>query len=179
MEPNQQQTVVDDEYSTGEQTINNLFNLSTRVLRTRNLETSKPPPNVEEQIIRKRGRRHWEKLIPKTPPKRAVKRSLDYNDNNSSVTAITSPGPKPNESPFTKCLRGLMSPIPKVNSEELQPSSGIISRVLRSSDSHKSFYYSPHPPYNLRSKDLNRTSINNDSGIGLTPELYIGKDTPS
>lgn len=118
-------------------------------------------------------------MIPKTPPKRAVKRSLDYSDNNSSVTAITSPGPKPNESPFTKCLRGLMSPIPKVNSEELQPSSGIISRVLRSSDSHKSFYYSPHPPYNLRSKDLNRTSINNDSGIGLTPELYIGKDTPS
>lgn len=33
MEPNQQQTIVDDEYSTGEQTINNLFNLSTRVCK--------------------------------------------------------------------------------------------------------------------------------------------------
>ncbi|KAH9426340.1 hypothetical protein DERP_010908 [Dermatophagoides pteronyssinus] len=167
--------VGDDELSADE-TLNNHPILMRRVLRTRNLETSKPPPNFEEQIIRKRGRRQWEKLIPKTPPKRAVKRSL-LNDNNDSTSTTISPRPKPNESPFTKCLRGLMSPIPKVNNnhEELSSSStGIINRVLRSSESHKSFYYSPNPPYNLRSKDLNRTI--NDSGIGLTPDF---QDTSS
>lgn len=152
------------------------WNVFFTKVRTRNLETSKPPPNFEEQIIRKRGRRQWEKLIPKTPPKRAVKRSL-LNDSNDSTSTTISPRPKPNESPFTKCLRGLMSPIPKVNNnhEELSSSStGIINRVLRSSESHKSFYYSPNPPYNLRSKDLNRTI--NDSGIGLTPDF---QDTSS
>ena len=155
-------------------------------VRTRNLETSKQPPNVEEQIIRKRGRRQWEKLTPKTPPKRAVKRTLG-DDDNSSATTISSPGPKPKESPFTKCLRGLMSPTPKVRSEgSSSRSSVIINRVLRSTESHKSYYYSPHQPYNLRSRDVNfrnssRTSITNetdDSGIGLTPDIG-SKDTPS
>lgn len=141
-----------------------------------------PTPPIEEQLIRNRGRRQWIKQEMKTPPRR--KRSA------SSMMTPESKKARPNESPFTKSLRGLMSPIntsisgsSSANSQSTTPpnssksASSSFSRLTSTNvDAVKKYYYSPNPPYQLRSMDVIKKSNDssnsmNDSGIGLSPDL--------
>lgn len=61
---------------------------------------------MDERIIQERGRRQWTKIVPKTPTKR--KRHDE----------------ELKESPFTKCLRGIVkSPVNDFQSPKLIPKS--------------------------------------------------------
>ncbi|KAF7495386.1 hypothetical protein SSS_04634 [Sarcoptes scabiei] len=141
---------------------------SERVLRSRpetNLTTETKPVNVEEEIIQKRGRR------PKVTPTTSNNRKRHANEK-QMTNDLT------NASPFTKCLRGLMSPIPQRDS---LPSESNLSKMLMTSDAAKRFYFSPNPPYQLRSMDVSKSMDKfhlNDSGIEMTPDA-IGKNHSS